>query len=410
MVRFCKVYILSLLCCVINSSFALSNEIETSVSGEGRVRWEYKNNTDYSKTSDDRDDFVGSRFRLNFNFDKIGDKAKIFIQPQVTRVWGQKVFQNSGSTTVGSDTVPTGGEKVSSGGLVDQELSVHQAYIQSSLSENSHLILGRQELAYGDHLVVGNVGWSNVGRAFDAAKVHTQFEKSWFDIFWSEVVESNNGSTDRSFSGIYANLDWTSSLKAFELYVFYDNDKSSKENTTYGNRIVWANDSTGVNLEYTGQSRDGFQADTTIHHKISGPLDLGVGYFYANKDYSQLFPTAHKWLGTGDFYSRRNIQGPRVFINYTWNEQWKSSLSFHSFNRVSDKDPAYTFSGGAIGAGSEVGSHIADEFDLSMNFNQNASVSYQFGGSLVSPGEYIKNAIGSNDSGEFFYVSASIKL
>src|SRR5690606_22845165 len=50
------------------------------------------------------------------------------------------------------------------------------------------LRLGRQELAYGNERLVGAVGWSNVGRSFDAALLRLRDDRVAADLFAAQLV------------------------------------------------------------------------------------------------------------------------------------------------------------------------------------------------------------------------------
>lgn len=404
-----RLFLLFFLCTI--ASLAKAEPIDLTTSGEARVRWEYKNNQDFSKTANDRNDFIGSRFRLNLDL-KASEKTSIFFQPQLSRTWGQKVFVESGTATVGGDTVPVGSEKNASGGLTDPHLGTHQAYIKTLLNEDLTLTLGRQEIVYGDHLVVGNVGWSNVGRSFDAIKLRQSFGKSWVDAFWSEIVETSSQQNERSFSGLYTHIEGLSFLSILELYSFYDKDHSKQQvdRFTYGSRIKWTGEQFGITVEPTAQSEDGFQVDGTISYSPLTKFKVDIGYFYANQHYDQLFPTAHKWLGFADFFSRRNTQGARINSSYRFSDQLLGTLNFHHFNRASDKDPVYSFAGTTIGSGANTSSHIADEIDITLTLHTSKNLTYQLGASAVLPGNYIKQSLSSDDMGEFLYFSVETKL
>ena len=58
----------------------------------------------------------------------------------------------------------------------DTNLGVHQGYLKlkNLFAENLSLQLGRFEAPYGRHRLMGNVGWSNVGRSFDGIRLKTQ--------------------------------------------------------------------------------------------------------------------------------------------------------------------------------------------------------------------------------------------
>ena len=146
----------SLCLCVLILSFACSGAraFEHSFSPFARVRHESASNYDLDSSQGDYKSFTGSRFWLVFNAKHSG--YEFYFQPQLGRSWGLDELGNSISGTT-----------------TDPYLSIHQVYATLPLfqSDRFHLKMGRQELSYGDDLVLGSVIWSNVGRSFDAAKI-----------------------------------------------------------------------------------------------------------------------------------------------------------------------------------------------------------------------------------------------
>src|SRR3989304_121460 len=195
-----------------------SAEVATSVSGELRLRPEYRDNADFNKDAADTQSFYGQRVRLGVNA-SINSDLSGFIQLQDTRNWGEE-----GGTASFTD----GSEK----------LDIHQANVTLRNINGSPLSLkvGRQELAYGDQRLVGSPGWRNRGRAFDTIKL--SYATGIADIdFWTAKVVENNGCTDgvtppcpvpskgdnnTDFYGIYSTFKSSlipgSNLQAYLLY------------------------------------------------------------------------------------------------------------------------------------------------------------------------------------------------
>ena len=91
--------------------------------------------------------------------------------------------------------------------LTDAALGLHQGFITIATDRVS-VQLGRQELNYGEHLVLGSVPWHPTGRAFDAAKVRVDLGSgAWLDVFGAQLVEgatNNFADTDAYLLGAYA--------------------------------------------------------------------------------------------------------------------------------------------------------------------------------------------------------------
>ncbi|NJL25059.1 MAG: alginate export family protein [Calothrix sp. SM1_5_4] len=130
-----------------------------------------------------------------------------------------------------------------------------------------------------------------------------------------------------------------------------------------------------------------------------------VGYFDASENFDQLFPTAHKWLGYADLFSRRNISGYRAGVTAGVLEKLSASLEYHRFQRHKNSAPAYKFNGTAYGATGDA-RDIADELDLVLNYKLEDDLSIEVGASRVEPLGYLKDGAGS-DSASFYYIQTN---
>lgn len=148
-------------------------DIKIDVSGSARVRAEGTDNRDFGSAYD-KNDFTGNRFRLGFDI-STNEQTSFYLEFQHSNVWGG-----------------------SSGKTVDESNSVHQAFILYKINESLLFKVGRQELLYGDQLLVGPVGWSNVGRSFDAYKTKWSHSLGWLDIFVADVTKGSGASTSNN--------------------------------------------------------------------------------------------------------------------------------------------------------------------------------------------------------------------
>ncbi|MCB0406997.1 MAG: alginate export family protein [Bdellovibrionales bacterium] len=375
---------------------------EANLSGGGRVRYESISNSDFVSNVEDYKSFTGSRFWLNGDF-KVSE-YHLFFQPQFSRTWG---LDEAG---VGS----------TSGATNDPRLNVHQAYIQFPFlnMENVSLKLGRQEFAYGDELVLGPVGWSNVGRSFDALKAEMKYEDWQLDLFSSKLSDKNSTSPsdgDRDLHGAYLSGRRDKEfLQETDLYFLNLNESTTNPRVdllAYGLRLKGHDDSWDYRFEFTQEDIDSEfenQGDAEVGYKFSKNR-LAFNYFNASKAYNQMYPTAHKWLGAADVLSRKNIEGFQVKHGYQWSESLRTDLSYFNFSRQSTNATAYTFSGAALGSTTLTNKEVGQEFDLILNYIQSSELSYQLGGAQFLPGKYLKDS-GYPDSFLFIYLQVLLKI
>lgn len=268
----------------------------------------------------------------------------VYVEPQASGFWGQ-----------------------SSAGLQDASIGLHQAYMQL-WSGNHRWETGRFELSYGDELVIGSVGWSETGRAFDGTRVHLQYEPGdpWLDLFITSVAEGspqytlNVGEGDHYFVGAYGGLGAWFDVPDLELdvYLLGDilaptddyvmslpddmtvvDDRDGAVRVTLGTRLKGRRGlfdyraETGLQLG-TALAQDAFvnrgvlaaQADAEVGVS-SGGLRVSLEGLIATGDdptttdrdegWAQLYPTGHKWLGLSDVFGGRNdIAGGVLHLSY----------------------------------------------------------------------------------------------
>ena len=177
------------LSCVLNISMfypmtAQSVDNRLQLSGQIRTRGELDGKDFDDDTSAER--FTLLRVRLNTAFQP-ADRISTFIQFQDSRAYGSEP-----STLANL-----------------QNIDLHQAYLQANdfLIDKLTLKIGRMELIYAGQRLIGAVGWSNVGRAFDGTLLRYQAEKLKVDLFSTKIVSQADpkdpDDTGFYFGGIY---------------------------------------------------------------------------------------------------------------------------------------------------------------------------------------------------------------
>jgi len=142
----------------------IAQAVEIKLSGELRPRFEYANNALSSGTKSplksDTRTFTTTRTRIGVKAIVDSDTSG-FIQIQDVRTWG-------GATPTGAPpSITQTGTSVAASGL-----DIHQAYIdlKNILDTGLALKVGRQELVFDEHRLIGNIGWIQQGQTFDAVR------------------------------------------------------------------------------------------------------------------------------------------------------------------------------------------------------------------------------------------------
>lgn len=243
--------------------------------------------------------------------------------------------------------------------LVDPVLGLHEGVVE--VSRNGFALeVGRFEMVYGDHLVIGNVGWHHLGRAFDGVRASFDAGDATVDVFATVLDEGvfrdpalvdPVGAGDTYFTGVYGKLGGLIGHGLeLDLYALSrirpGNDAVTDEmgdplvaegetsaDVTPGVRFKGRAGVVDFRLE-TGlqlgtRSTPGTDAADVFAYHVDAEVGLDLRKtahvrvsaegFYASGDdpetpeieaWDQLYPTAHKWMGLMDVVgARSNIYG-----------------------------------------------------------------------------------------------------
>jgi hypothetical protein len=165
-------------------AFAKVDVDKLTVSGEIRVRYEYRTQANFGTSQNSNESAGSHRVRIGVGYDLTPD-VSFFAQVQDARVWGSE-------TATAAAVAGAGIAVVSSANGNSTGVDLHQGYIQvkNVLVPGLGLKIGRQEIIYGDHRLFGNFGWSQVGNSFDAGKIMWTSEMVDVDLFWARIIES----------------------------------------------------------------------------------------------------------------------------------------------------------------------------------------------------------------------------
>ncbi len=384
-------------------------------SAKGMLKWrtEFKNKTGYqSKNVDSKSSF---RFRPSFYFNQEGLKVK--ISPQVIRNFGgDQVIPQVGNLTTAIET---------SGNTNNSELSIYEAFVSYKAMEHFNINVGREALGFGDQMVIGTLDWSTPGRSFDLVKLNYNDGTYNHDFFYSKLSDNltnTEKSDDVDLYGAYFSRNKNGLLfDEFDLYYFNLNSKKAShlwgliEMSTVGGRFKGLAGQLLYRLEggYQAGSNvgdDAYQVDGELGVQTSA-LTASLGINQAGKNYRQLYPTAHKFLGFADLFGRRNIRS-YVFHYVKPLRKWRIKFDFHWFERVNTSQPLYKVSGANGATYAQPTTEATDvgfEADLVFNYSPYTHTSIELGFSRFTPGSYFKDQSTANYDKEVDFAYLQLK-
>ncbi len=396
-----RIFILGILSITSLKAIAIESDslIKTTVGGQGRLRFERSERTDYLS---ERSGFL-LRVRPEVRLSK-GSELSLFIQPQFSKAFGKPEFPGTSATTNAGQ--PT------SGTTFDSSLGIHQATIEYRPVDSFQFIFGRQLLSYGDEVVLSGLDWDNVGRSFDALRARYSHGSGSVDFFYSKLFASKvtatvQGAGDGDLLGLYSSNNFGSGLSATDLYLLYRQDQttgSNRELFALGARVKDRLGAFDYRAEATKEAGSQFtdagsayQIDLEAGWNFDAPFKsrIGLEVFQAGSTYDQLYPLAHKYLGIADIFGRRNIQGGVLHLTAVPTEGFTAQFDFHYLMRTSTSAPAYKLNGTtALGTGTHTSSAIGSELDLILSYAISKEITATLGGGVLLPGDYLKAELG----------------
>ncbi len=413
---------------------ALDAQVVT-IGGEVRERYEFRDQADFNSSASDTLSFIGSRIRLHLNYEVTPDIA-FFIQFQDARQFGGEVSTASN----------------------DNNVDLHQGYVMVKNLSAVSLTIGRQELMFGDSRLVGNFGWSNIGRSFDGLRVTYLADPVRVDVWGTSTKVYGTNTTAspaltpsnrdaQQFYGLYASLK--TALVAVEPYVLYLLDTGNapatataitaplatgQRRTTVGLRLDGK--AAQPSIDFTGEGAYQFgtmdargatpESDISayavaVKAGYTAPIGMkpriGIEYDRASGDrdstddkietFENLFPTNHIHYGYMDYVGWRNMQDIRLSASVKPSASSGVSLDYHRFSLAEENDRWYAASGAAFGPTPVAGnteSDLGQEIDLVAYMMVKEKIRLEAGYGRFLPGDYVDVNFPAADASDWLYV------
>lgn len=296
----------------------------------------------------------------------------------------------------------------------DYGVSVHEAWAEVIFTPGFSLKAGRQEVAYDDHRIFGNVGWAQQARSHDMAIFKYEDEiKLHFGIAHHE----NSDISDNIYNGpdaykdlqfLWFNKSWENSvlsLLALNNGVPYmdGNEQKNRFSQTIGGRYTTAIEEVKLagNLYYqTGKhvsdakiSAFEFLAEAAFKNFVLGFEHLSGSDYNETEDYKSFTPfygTNHKFNGFMDYFyvgghiGSVGLNDAYLKYNYT-HDKFSVDAHLHYF-------------GAAAEVAADASKYLGTELDLATNWKVNPFATISAGYSTLFAGDSMEILKGGDSS------------
>ncbi len=431
-----KIYLFLLLLLGLGFPLAVSAEAVNPLDGinndtvqfglEARYRMEYRSSFDFDDASDV---FHLSRVRLNANITPV-ENVRIFIQAQDARLY-ESNFKGPIRDA-----------------LFEDRFDLRQGYIElKNIFELPLTVLvGRQELSYGEERLVGGFNWSNVAQSFDALRLRHENENFKVDIFAAQkVITEDDHFNERdhkdNFYGIYGT--WTKIKNhVVDVYTFIRDTENARrfsraeapatmDEVTFGTRLKGSYEQGwDYQIEIAGQAGNYGSGDIEAFALISQvgytfkecPTTPRLFFEYAHASgdddpgdgdrgtFDNLYPTNHLYYGWADFVSLQNINDFEFGFDFKPIKNLKVICSLHLFYLDEEEDALYNAGRAPIRFDStaKASSTVGQELDILAKYKFNNHLWGMLGYSHFFPGSFIEDT-GSSQDPDFLYVQLKLK-
>ena len=399
----------------------MSNEINTGLpswlrfSGEERARLESIVGENFKPIMDV---YLLNRLRLNMQIRALS--------------WLKFNFQAEDSRVFGQNTQPAPASQ-------KDAMDLRLAYVQVGSEEGpATLVAGRQSLTFGEGRLVGDPGWSNVGRSFDGARLTLRHAKLKLDLFsaaWVKIdpVNFDEPMPGEHFDGAYGSLGGLVPNVTIEPYMFWRLEHNYKnEGGTLGNLdektvgLRWVGKlpaGLDYGAEFAGQTGSwaGDPIGAYMQHWVLGETlpdarhkpRFFVEYNRASGDdnpkdryhgtFDPLFPIPHDMFGLTDLMCSSNIVYLRPGFQYTLRPRLTVGVAYDDYWLDSARDGLYIGGKSFVrNANGTAGTHVGQEADVQGQWAISGATTLNAGYGRLIPGEFLQRTTAGMPYNLFF--------
>ncbi len=288
------------------------------------------------------------------------------------------------------------------------------------------LRVGRQDLNFGDGLLVGTSYWRNASRGYDAVEAVTNW--SWINaaVFAASPVNIlDNGLSHHqpgnNLYGVDAKLRRLVSKGSVTPFVYWrvtprlvteEGAPGNLSEVTVGARAAgtihdkWDYDTEGAG-QFGSLGADRIRASAWMGIAGYTFKFLGLrtrvftGFDFASGDrtprdgahgtFDQLYPNIHDHLGLADQFARQNLKATRNGARIWLRTNWIAAAAWNDYWLASRTDGYYNSSGTIVARDptGRSGTHIAQEYDVQTSYRFDRNLEFGVGVGRVLPGEFL---------------------
>lgn len=361
---------------------------------------------------------INHRARLGAMVKK-ADFFAVHIQLQDVRVWGEELDVTNDFDASGFD--------------------MHQGYVAFNMTKYLEAKIGRQEIIFDNHRLVGNLGWYQRARSFDAARLNIKVpDVLTASAFWSMALEPTahpdgtvpaGRTSEIGFGGIHVAIAALKNPGISLSYLVHENVPAKETRHTVGGQASGKVGGLSYQVEgfyqlgqtqftnamaeaikepisaFMAAAKVGYDINVATKPNITAAIDYLSGTDATNPNrrtgvFDTLYATNHAFYGEMDFFLNIPAQTAGLGLMDIWGKvgfnptsALNLSLMVHYF--ATAKAPAAM--GPAAG-----NTALGLEFDLKAMYkiNKNLSVDLFYGAFLPSEGWRALKAIPNNLSPE----------
>jgi hypothetical protein len=264
---------------------------------------------------------------------------------------------------------------------------------------------GRQKINIGSERLIGSLEWTTAGRAFDGVRVKVG---PW-DAFAAKVGVSFPKPGRARFAG----ATYRSSLGLTQVYFKHDGGSPDTDvwtlAQTYEKRAgKWHFETEdAVQFGHAG-GRDlrawavhgslNYQVDPKTKLTLEANAASGGGNANTTYTFDNLSPSNHKFYGSMDMQSWRNMEELALAVDHKFNPKWSAKLSWRTLS-LRDPSDAWYGAGGGVNRGGigpfvdptgGSGRDLGREIDLELTYKHRANITASAGVGFFSPGGFVR--------------------
>lgn len=387
--------------------------------GEARIRFHSEDNHRGLGLTGRDDQFWLTRYRAFANY----------RHNEYFRLYGEYLYADSG------------GEDFNNRPIEENRGEIQNLFLDTRLTENTSLRLGRQEFLLGAQRFVSPLDWANTRRTFDGGSLSYQGDVWGINGFFTHPVNRNAANESKiddtneniDFFGFYATRSDLGIGNVDAYYLGLDNRTLDFDYHTLGTR-VWGKAESGLLYEFEGGVQFGTNSPGYGSHSAQY-VTAGLGrqlpvthswkptvwmwYDWASggddvpaargdDGLDHLFPLAHKYLGFMDLFGRRNINDLNMqFISQLPGTNKVKLLVWYHYLFLDQKTTPYNVNMSAFNGANAAGDReLGHEIDVLLNIALNPRNSVLLGYSFFNAGDYYDTTAGvpTNADAQFFYM------